>query len=62
MSLNERPVGVHLSEGMVVTIEPGLYVEGIGGVRLESIFLIGANGAKAMNGAPTVTWNRQARD
>lgn len=29
-----------LEEGMVITIEPGIYLPGIGGVRLEDIFII----------------------
>ena len=38
-----------LKEGMVVTIEPGLYVEGVGGVRLEEMYLITKNGAKRLS-------------
>lgn len=29
-----------LQEGMVITIEPGIYLEGLGGVRLEDTYLI----------------------
>jgi Xaa-Pro aminopeptidase len=35
-----------LKTGQVVTVEPGLYYPGIGGVRLEDVALVTANGAK----------------
>ena len=33
-----------LEEGMIMTIEPGIYIEGVGGVRLESLVLMKADG------------------
>lgn len=33
-----------LSEGMVVTIEPGIYLPGVGGVRLEDMIVINKDG------------------
>jgi Xaa-Pro aminopeptidase len=35
-----------LKAGQVVTVEPGLYYPEIGGVRLEDVALVTANGAK----------------
>ncbi len=42
----------HLSTGMVITIEPGIYLPGIGGVRLEDDVLITANGCERLNTMP----------
>jgi Xaa-Pro aminopeptidase len=35
-----------LRSGQVVTVEPGLYYPGLGGVRLEDVALITATGAQ----------------
>lgn len=35
---------LHLQEGMVITIEPGIYVEGLGGVRYEDTIVITSSG------------------
>ena len=40
-----------LPKGAVVTVEPGLYVPGIGGVRCENTFLIGTEGAELLTKA-----------
>lgn len=45
----KRKVEGTLQEGMVVTIEPGLYVEGVGGIRLEEMYLITKHGAKRLS-------------
>jgi len=46
------PVGPQLEEGMVVTVEPGLYYPGIGGCRIEDVVLVTADGCRNFNKAP----------
>ncbi|GAB4321294.1 MAG: Xaa-Pro peptidase family protein [Candidatus Sumerlaeia bacterium] len=41
-----------LREGMIVTIEPGIYVAGTGGVRIEDLVLVTARGARRLSKAP----------
>ena len=40
-----------LQPGMIVTCEPGIYVEDLGGVRIEDMLLITQNGARILTGA-----------
>jgi Xaa-Pro aminopeptidase len=37
-----------LKEGMVITIEPGIYIEGLGGVRIEDTMLVTKDGGIAL--------------
>ncbi len=39
-----------LKEGMVTTVEPGVYLEGWGGVRLENMVAVRADRAEVLNG------------
>ncbi|MFO0824254.1 MAG: M24 family metallopeptidase [Gemmataceae bacterium] len=41
-----------LENGMVITIEPGLYIPGWGGVRIEDDILVTPNGASLLTSLP----------
>lgn len=43
--------GTMLEEGMVVTIEPGVYIPGWGGVRIEDDLVVEADGGRSLTGA-----------
>jgi len=57
LEVHEQPgLGIvsdkQLVEGDVVTVEPGLYRQGYGGVRLEDLVLVTANGAENLTQYP----------
>jgi len=49
-SVSQR-MDVTLPEGVVVTIEPGIYIEGLGGVRIEDDVLIKNGKCEILNKA-----------
>jgi Xaa-Pro aminopeptidase len=42
----------HLETGVVMTIEPGLYVPGLGGIRLEDTVVVHIEGAPSLTPSP----------
>lgn len=42
----------HLRAGMVVTVEPGIYLPGVGGIRIEDDVLVTPRGAKRLSRLP----------
>ena len=45
-----------LATGQVVTVEPGVYMEGFGGIRVEDTVLVGSSGAEILTPAPKDRW------
>ena len=57
LDVHEPPTLSHESdekfrEGMVVTVEPGLHVEGLGGVRIEDMVYIGEKNVEVLSSSP----------
>jgi Xaa-Pro aminopeptidase len=57
LEIHERPnLGRNLDEllpeGAVVTIEPGIYLPGLGGVRIEDMVEVTADGCRVLGTSP----------
>jgi Xaa-Pro aminopeptidase len=50
-NLSPRSKGV-LEPGQVVTVEPGIYLPGVGGVRIEDDVLVTARGRRVLSDLP----------
>jgi Xaa-Pro aminopeptidase len=55
--IHERPgvrpeSGDALKAGMAITIEPGIYLEGEGGVRIEDLLVLGDDGCDVLSRSP----------
>lgn len=55
--LTHMQAATTIEAGMVVTIEPGIYLPGVGGVRIEDDYLVTAQGAQNLCTLPTdIDW------
>lgn len=52
--VNARSVGI-LRPGLVITVEPGVYVPGVGGVRIEDSVVVTEDGCRTITRTPKAT-------
>jgi Xaa-Pro aminopeptidase len=56
-SVSHMAAPTALRPGMIITIEPGIYLPGVGGVRIEDDFLITPKGCENLCSLPTdLSW------
>lgn len=61
LEIHERPrLGkgetAQLRSGSVITVEPGVYLKGMGGIRIEDTVLVGPQGPEVLTTAPKDSW------
>jgi len=61
LEIHEKPrlargEGQRLEVGCVVTVEPGVYLEGLGGIRIEDTVLVRRGGREILTPAPKDDW------
>jgi Xaa-Pro aminopeptidase len=61
LEVHERPrlakgEVTHLRSGSVVTVEPGVYLEGVGGIRIEDTVLVGPEDPEILTPASKESW------